>query len=293
MKKVFTLLFAAITGIAHAQNCTNAGLEICSPGSTLSTDFRNAIQISGTGQPLSAGAQYKFSNAVPGLHLDAVITINAIVNATIKGNIDDDNAANETGVAASQASLFVPHIVPDEVLSCSNRSGYVEFTLQFYTHYNGNAAPVNGTEIALANINFLNFDIDGITIGANGAFKETSAIKTVGPDPANHTFNNSELTQTGNTNGWMLTYGSTINRTGIANCAEVAQKSVFFNPVSAITFRLGYEYTAPVNCTSVNIQPVADYGIRLSCFKLPAAGPLPVSLVNLSADYAPEKANIS
>lgn len=294
MKQVFTLLLVAIIGGAQAQTCTSNGFEICNPGSALSTDFRNAIQITGTGQPLSVGAKYKFSNAVPGLHLDAVITIDAIVNATLKGNLDDDNATDETGVAASQASLFAPHIAPDETLSCFNRTGYVEFTLQFFTHYNGNAAPVKGTEIALANINLLNFDIDGMAVGTNGKFKETCAIKTVGPDPANHTLNTTELTETGINNGWLLTYGSTTNRTGIANCAEVAQKSVFFNPVSAISFRLGYEYTAPAaNCSGINLLPVGDYGIKLSCFKLPAAGPLPVSLVNLSADYAPEKANIS
>lgn len=293
MKKVFTLLLIIAVFSAHAQTCTTTGFDVCNPATSVITDFRNAVQISGTGNPLSAGSKYKFSNAVPSLHLDAVITINAIVNATLKGSIDDDGAADETGVAASQASLFAPHIAPDEALGCTNRSGYVEFTLQFYTHYNGNVVPVSGTEMAIINVNLLNFDMDGLTVGTNGWFKETSAVKTVGADPENKTFLSTELTEDANNNGWLLTYGSTVNRSGLARCAEVAQKSVYYNSLSAISFRLGYDYKASSNCRGSNIQPTADYGVRLSCFNLPAAGPLPVSLVSLSASYSPDKANIT
>ncbi len=293
MKKVFTLLLVIAIFSAHAQTCTTTGFDMCDPATSVTTDFRNAVQITGTGSPLSAGSKYKFSNAVPALHLDAVITINAIVNATITGDIDDDGAVDETGVAASQASLFAPHITPDEALGCSNRSGYAEFTIQFYTHYNGNTIPAGGTEIAITNLNFLTLDIDGSATGINGWFKETAALKTVGADPVNSIFQSSELTEDGNSNGWLLTHGSTARRAGLARCAEVAQKSIYYSPLSTITFRLGYDYKAPSTNCHGNIQPVADYGVRLSCFSLPAAGPLPVSLVSLSASYSPDKANIT
>jgi hypothetical protein len=297
MKKVFTLVFTLYFFCAHAQTCTTTGFETCDSGATIKSDFRNAVQIEGTGNPLSIGAKYKFSNAVPDLHLDAVVTINAIVNATMKdaGNpgIDDDAATNETGAAASQVALFAPHIAPDQILSCTNRSGYVEFTIRFYTHYNGNIAPADGTEIAISNLNFLNYDMDGSIVGTNGWFKETGAVKTVGPDPANYNFLSTELTNDANNAGWLYTYGSTTNRTGLARCAEVTEKSVYINPISTISFRLGYDYKAPANCNGISMQPTADYGIKLSCFYLPAAGPLPVSLVNLGATYQSEKANIT
>jgi hypothetical protein len=179
MKKVFTLLFALYFFNAHAQTCTTTGFEICDSGATIRSDFRNAVQIEGTGAPLSIGAKYKYSNAVPELHLDAVVTINAIVNATMKDasnpGIDDDAAINELGVTASQVPLFAPRIAPDQILSCTNRSGYVEFTIRFYTHYNGNFAPADGTEIAVSNLNFLNYDLDGSTVGTDGWFKESGA----------------------------------------------------------------------------------------------------------------------
>jgi len=298
MKKVFTLLFTISILSSRAQTCTTTGFETCDPGTTVSSDFRNAVQIAGTGNPLTVGAKYKFSDAVPGLHLDAVVTITAMVNATMKGatnpGIDDDAAVNESGTIASQAALFAPRIAPDQALGCTDRSGYVEFTLRFYTHYNGNAEPAIGSEIAVANLNFLNFDMDGLSVGSNGWFKETGAIKTVGVDPVNSNFQLTELTEDANYNGWLLTYGSTANRAGLARCAEVVERSVYLNPIATISFRLGYDYKAPsANCAGINIQPTGDYGVRLGCFNLPAAGPLPVSLVNLGAAYQSEKANIT
>src|SRR4051812_19628163 len=103
MKKIFTLLPALIFAyISFAQTWTIAGFNVCDPATAVSSDFRNAVQLSGTGSPLSVGSKYKFSNAIPSLGLDAVVSIDAIVNATmaVNGNtaIDDDGIANESGV---------------------------------------------------------------------------------------------------------------------------------------------------------------------------------------------------
>ena len=292
MKKIFTLLLVLSAVLTlRAQTCTTTGFDLCDPGTGVSSDFRNAIQISGTGSPLAVGAKYKFTNAIPTLNLDAVVSIDAIVNATLPGTIiDDDGVSDETCIAASQSSLFSPRIAPDQTLTCNNRSGYVEFSIKFYTHYNGNNLPSPGTEMAVANLNFLNFDMDGFSVGSNGWFKETGYVKTNLTDPANYSSSATELTDGGNINGWLLTYGSASERTGIARCTQVIEKSVYFKPLTTISFRLGYDYKAPTNnCNSTSIQPVRDYGVRLGCFNLPAAGPLPVSLVNFNATDASGK----
>jgi hypothetical protein len=282
MKKFFTLLFTLFFAyISFAQTCTTSGFNICDPATAISSDFRNAVQISGTGTPLLVGSKYKFSNAIPSLGLDAVVTIDAIVNATMTSagntNIDDDGIANETGITGSGAALFSPRIAPDQKLSCTSRSGYVEFTIQLYTHYQGNGTPVAGTEIAVRNLNFLNFDIDGSVVGNNGWLKETGAIKSEGADPMNYSAPGTVLTNGGYNNGWLVTYGSAAERTGLAGCNELVEKSVYSRNITHISFQLGYDYKAPgTNCGNSNIQPIRDYGVRLGCFDLPAAGPLPV-----------------
>jgi hypothetical protein len=291
MKKIFTLSFALlIVTILHAQVCTTSGFDICTAGSGIASDFRNAVQITGTGSPLTVGAKYKFNNAIPSLGLDAVISIDAMVNATMSGasspNIDDDNSADETNATGTQASLFAPRIAPNQTLSCTNRTGYVEFTVKFYTHYSGNAAPTPGTEMAVSNLNFLHFDMDGAVEGNNGWFKEIGYAKINGADPVNYGSAATELTSSGNNGGWLLTYGSTAERNGVSRCAEVIEKSVYTAPQTAISFRMGYDYKAPSsNCGNISTQPTRQYGSRFGCFNLPAGGPLPVSLINFAANY--------
>jgi Secretion system C-terminal sorting domain len=290
MKKIFTLTLAALTAFGlQAQVCTTSGFDACS-GNGVVSDFRNAVQISGTGAPLTIGAKYKFNNAIPSLGLDAVITIEDMVNATMTGaanaNIDDDGVANETGTAGAHAALFAPRIAPDQVLSCSNRTGYVQFTIKFYTHYSGNAAPAGNAQIAVANLNFLHFDMDGSVVGNNGWFKEIGYAKVNGTDPVNYGSAGTELTGTGNVGGWMKTFGSTNERTEVSRCAEVIAKSVYSLPQTSISFRMGYDYKAPsTNCAAVSMQPTRQYGSKFGCFSLPAGAPLPVSLVNLAANY--------
>ncbi len=299
MKKIFTLFFTAVVAISlQAQVCTTTGFDVCAPGSGTVSDFRNAVQIAGSGTPLTVGAKYKFNNAIPSLNLDAVITINAIVNATMAGaaspNIDDDGAADETGTLSSQVALFAPRISPDQLLSCTNLTGYVEFTVRFYTHYIGNNPPAPGSQIAVSNLNFLHFDMDGSSQGNDGWYKEIGYVKVNGTDPVNYGALNTELTSTGNIGGWLLTKGSITERNGVSKCAEVIEKSVYTLPQSAITFRMGYDYKAPsTNCSLISIQPTRQYGSKFGCFNLPSGGPLPVSLINFAANYNEGKTNIS
>ena len=300
MKKIFTLSFTLLALISlNAQVCTTSGFDVCDAGTGIVSDFRNAVQIAGTGASLTVGAKYKFNNAIPSLYLDAVISVDAMVNATMAGaaspSIDDDGAADETGTASSQIALFAPRIAPNQILSCSNKSGYVEFTVKFYTHYSGNAMPTPGAEMAVSNLNFLHFDMDGSMQGSDGWFKEIGYAKINGADPVNYGPATSELLSSGNNNnGWLLTTGSTNERNGVSRCSEVIEKSVYFFPQSAITFRMGYDYKAPTaNCSSISIQPTRQYGSRFGCFNLPSGGPLPVSLVNLAVNYNAGKSNIT
>ncbi|MGC4100218.1 T9SS type A sorting domain-containing protein [Ferruginibacter sp.] len=295
MRKIFTLLFLlAALPASYAQVCTPSTLDACFASSGVSSDFRNAVQISGTGNALTTGAKYKFSNAIPSLHLDAVVSIDTMVNALFDHYIDDDAAVNETGVAGTQAALFAPRIMPDQKLSCSNRSGYIEFTVKFYTHFTGNTAPANGTEMAVNNLNVLQYDIDGFAVGTDGSFKEVFYIKSPSQSIINYKAAASELADAGyNNSGWLLTYGSNTDRNGVAACGEVMQKSTFYDRQTAVTFRLGYNYKAPATCNGTSIQPVRDFGTAMGCFTLPVAGPLPVSLVNVGAVYNAGKVDVT
>jgi hypothetical protein len=297
MKNMYLLLCCFILPFAiQAQPCTSTGFDICR-GAT-ATNFKNGIQINGTGAPLTAGAVYKFTNAIPGLNLDAVISLDNIVNATMTSTltpaIDNDDAADENGITGSQSQLFAPRIAPNQSLSCYDLSGYVEFTLKFYTHYLGNTLPTAGTEVAVANLNFLQFNLDGNKIGNDGWIKKTIALKLNGNAPAAFTSTTTELTQSGNISGWLITNGSTTNRNGIANCTEVISKSLYYLPQTTFSFRMGYQYKAPaVNCAATAIQPTLQFGAAAGCLQLPSGGPLPVSLTNVDAVYNNGKAIIS
>jgi Secretion system C-terminal sorting domain len=302
MKKIFLLPLAVFaTLLLTAQPCTTTGFDVCSGGSTVVTNFINATQVTGTGAALSVGAKYKFDNVttISALSYDAIITIDAIVNATLSGalnpNIDDDNAANETGTNGTQSALFAPRIAPDQTLSCTDRTGYVEFTVRFYLHYSGNGAPPTAA-VALNNLNFLHFDMDGGTQGNNGYFKEIGYVKVIAAgNPTNVGGSNTELTNGGNVGGWLLTRGSSTERDGVSRCAEVIEKTIYTGLQSSISFRMGYEYKAPSsNCNSISIQPTRQYGSKFGCFTLPGGGgPLATKMKDLTVTYNAGNATLS
>jgi hypothetical protein len=293
MKKFFISSLAVLaTFFLIAQPCTTTGFDNCSNSSAVVTNFINAVQVTGTGTALSVGAKYKFNNVatVSSINYDAIVTIDACVNATLSGaqnpSIDDDNAANETGTNGTQSALFAPRIAPDQVLSCTDRTGYVEFTVRFYLHYTGNGNPPTSA-VALNNLNFLHFDMDGGTQGNNGYFREIGYVKVIAAgNPENFGSAGTELTSPGNVSGWLLTRGSTTERDGVSRCAEVIEKSIYSGSQSSVSFRMGYEYKAPsVNCNNISIQPTRQYGSKFGCFSLPSGAPLAVVMKDLSVNF--------
>ena len=135
--------------------------------------------------------------------------------------------------------------------------------------------------------------MDGNVQGNNGWFKEIGCAKVNGTDPVNYGAAGTELNCSGNNGGWLLTYGSTNERTGVSKCAEVIEKTIYTLPQTAIIFRMGYEYKAPsTNCSSISIKPTRQYGSKFGCFNLPGAGLLPVSITGLAVNYNDGKTNL-
>lgn len=300
MKKIFTLIAAtAALTTAYAQPCTISGFDVCT-GNAPVTSFTAGILVNGTA--LTKGAAYKFTNVTQGPNvIDAVITIDDIYNATLS-DIDDNNAGDETNMPGSHAALFAPRISSDVDLKGTARRGWVEFTVKFYNHFPGNTLPSsNATVASLANLNFLHFDMDGHTVGANGWFREIGYVKmpnSTTTDLINYGSANTELSSGGTvTEGsgkWLLTLGSTTERTNVSRCAEVIEKSAFTTAQSSISFRMGYDYkpTSPYNNENEG-RPVRQYGSKFGCFNLGSVAVLPVSIIKFSAVYNKGISNIA
>ncbi|MFZ4059053.1 MAG: T9SS type A sorting domain-containing protein [Ferruginibacter sp.] len=300
MKQFFTFLTIALAATAQAQVCTTTnGIDNCPVNTTTSiTNFSNPTLFSGTA--LTKGAKYKFENVItivgtPNQILDAIITIDSLSNATMTNvtspSIDDDGASDQNG--ATIVGLFAPRIAPDVNLTCTNRSGFVQYTITFYPDFTGTTLP---TPAVVSNLNFVHYDIDGFPVnssagGVNGYYKEIGYVKKLSANnPINNASTSTELTNAGTVNeingtSWLLTYGSTTERTGVSKCSEVAYSSNFSTAQSSVTFRMGYDYKAPVPCNGASNRPTRQYGSKSGCFNLPGGGPLPVSLNNLSVAY--------
>lgn len=284
---------------SYAQTCTITGFDVCT-GANPVTSFTNATLVSGTA--LANGAKYKFNNVTASLgSLDAIITIDNNSNATLL-SFDDDNATDETGVAGTQAALFSPKIASSSDLKNNAQVGYVQFTITFYLHYEGNTVPpVTSLPTPVANLNFLHFDMDGYKIGTNGYFREMGFVKMPSltlNDLLNYGAANSELVSGGMASSsgdqWRLTYGSTVERVGISRCAQVIEKSVYALPQSSVTFRMGYDYKPPTPYANQNSgKPQRQYGSKFGCFSIPVAAILPVSLLNFAVNYNNGVANLS
>ncbi|MBS1510100.1 MAG: T9SS type A sorting domain-containing protein [Bacteroidetes bacterium] len=279
MKHSFTLATLLLFYLlVPAQQCTTGSFDVCTGNKSVTGNFINATLIPGTGNALMAGAKYKYEYAIPFLNLDAVLSIDDVVNVAIV-KLDDDNT---TAGGIQQPSMFAPQIMPAQKLGCTASTGYAEFTIKFYTHYNGTVLPPAGAEIAVAGLHLFNYDMDGFTTGNDGWVRELHSVKMSGADPANYYAPGTELQAANFTPGWILAYGSTKERTGLAYCDEVTEKTIYSNPQTGISFRLGYDFKAPSTGCNAALQPTRDYAVRMGCFYLPAAGPLPVSLINFN-----------
>lgn len=290
MKQIFTMLALLFVGAQSFAQCTITGFDVCT-GANPITSFTNATLISGTA--LTNGAKYKFNSITTGIGaLDAIISIDGSSNATLY-SFDDDAAADETGVARTQAALFSPKLSTNSNLVEAARTGYVQFTITFYTHYAANTLPATGVlPVPVANLNFLHFDMDGYKIGTNGYFREIGCVKMPSLNPGeliNFGSVGSELTTGGivnDGNNWMLTNGSTTERDGISRCAQVIEKTTYTLPQSSVTFRMGYEYKpASPYANQGQGMPQRQYGSKFGCFSLPSGAPLPVSLLSFAVNY--------
>ncbi|MEO5941972.1 MAG: T9SS type A sorting domain-containing protein [Ferruginibacter sp.] len=298
MKQIFTLFFAVVLSAQSFAQCTITGFDVCNGASPV-TSFTNAQLVSGAA--LANGSKYKFNNVTSGIGaLDAIITIDGNSNATLL-SFDDDNAADETGVAGTQAALFSPKIGASSDLVNAAKSGYVQFTVTFYLHYVANTLPpVLSLPVPVANLNFLHFDMDGYKIGSNGYFREMGAVKMPSitlTDLLNYGAVGTELSSGGMVNdlgdNWRLTYGSTIERDGISRCSQVIEKSVYAIPASSVSFRMGYDYKPASPYTVSQGKPARQYGSKFGCFSLPSAAPLPVTLTAFSVNYNNSVANVN
>jgi hypothetical protein len=294
MKKMFTLLCAAVlcaTSSAqnpvncNASNCTtNSTIDQCPAGSTnVVTNFQSAVQKTGNpcGNGLCVNSVWRYTNAatIGSNQVDAEIKIIAINNAVLD-NMDDDAATDQAGV--SIASFFGPRIGPDVNLNNSNRRGYVEFEIRFYQHFT-NPALNFSTLQPVNSLNFVHYDIDGHSNGANGWFRELGDIKEVSTtNPALTASAGTELTTDGSSGaGWRGFLGSVCERTGVSRCAEVAVSAKYTGAQTTVSFRMGYDYKAG----SGEGSPVRQYGARFGCFDFPGGGSLPVTLSNLGINY--------
>lgn len=291
MKQILVVAVAHLfISSAIAQNPACGVLSSSCTGSNVASDFRNPVVFSGT--DLTLGVKYKFDNVItlpPGstpATLDAIVEVSAISNAVMQ-DVDDDAATSDaSGTTVNVPDWFSPRIKANvNNFACTDLRGYVEFTVTFYPHFTGTTLP---TPYAVSGLNFIHYDMDGHTVGNNGWFKEIGYEKILSASNPQLVVNNpSELTngglQTGNYN---LYLGSTTERNGVSQCAEVAIIAKYNNAQSSLSFRMGYDYKAPTTCSG-NQEATAyrQYGAKFGCVSFPSGGPLPVSVIGLTASY--------
>jgi hypothetical protein len=294
MKKMFTLLCAAVlcaTSFAqnpincNSSNCTtNSTIDQCPSGSSnVVTNFQNGVQRSGNpcGSGHCVNSVWRYTNVatVSGNQVDAEIKVVAINNAVLD-DMDDDAATDQAG--NSIANFFGPRIGPDVNLNSSNRRGYVEFEIKFYQHFTNNALNFITLQ-PLTGLNFVHYDIDGHSNGANGWFRELGDLKEISTsNPAINASAGTELTTDAASGaGWRGFLGSVCERTGVSRCAQVAVSASYTGAFATLNFRMGYDYRAGSN----EGNPVRQYGARFGCFDFPGGGPLPVTLSSLGINY--------
>ena len=275
--------------------CTAAS-SICPAGSPNTvTNFNDRQCVSSTGQN-SVGAVWKFYNvatdnsnpAIP-LQVNATITIDDAYRATVV-DFDDDNATDQNNVALP--NLFAPTISADQNLSSTDRSGYVQFKITFYKNTISGAANkwdiANYTSVvALTGLNYVHYDIDGISDNSY-ELRETGVIKQVsGTNPLISVNANSELNNynyTGDGAAWRGFMGSVCNRDNTSKCAEVVSAFKFSGALSTVTFRMGYNYDR-FSGNGLNDQPGRLYASTFGCFTFPQPVFLPVKLLSFSGSY--------
>lgn len=282
----------------NSSDCTPPLSENCASGSTVVTNFINPTLRAGSAN--SVGAVYSFYNVatVSGQQINATVTIDAASNVSMSGSdfsIDDNTATDQDG--NSIAGFFAPRITPDQILTNTDRRGYVQFTIRFYME-NGTAGqqyPGDFTTLQpLTGLNYIHYDIDGNPCenGSGGWFRETGVVQDVVGSMINANVP-TELVSYTYTDGsnWKGFAGSVCERPGVSRCAEVAVAANYLTAQSTITFRMGYDYN--YTTSGFNIQPTRQYGSRFGCFEFPLQGTLPVKFLSFTAQRIRSNVNLS
>jgi hypothetical protein len=312
MKKI-NLLFAAIltASLAWAQPtqpaapvscnssaCTPPVSETCAGGGTnVVTNFQNATLRSGS--PTSLPAVYTFYNVatVTGQQVNATVTVESSLNVNMNGSnfsVDDDAAVDQA--SASIASFFAPRITANSNLTNADRRGYVQFTIRFFTE-NGTAGqqyPADyTTPQLLLGLNYIHYDIDGISVGTGGWFRETGVVRDVVGSTINADASTELVSYTYADGGFNYKgfAGSVCERDGVSRCAQVTAAANYITAQSAITIRMGYDYN--FTNSNFNSAPTRQYGSRFGCFEFPELATLPVRLLSFSGSMQQQSAKLS
>ncbi len=283
-QSLIILILITIANVTVAQNpICNELVSSCGNNTSVS-NFQNAQLFSGTA--LSIGAKYKFSNMFTesnGNKIDGICEITKIVNARLL-NIDDDLAVSTaSGQSVNAANWFAPLIRSDiNQFGCSNRTGYIEFTFTFYKQFTGTTLP---NEKNVSGLNFVHYDMDGSNVGTNGWFREIGYEKYINSsNPVLLLSPLSELSNAGlQTDNFYKYMGSTTERNGYSQCSEVALIAKYNNPQSSMTFRMGYDYKAPTNCSANTMTtPARQYMAKFDCVGFPTTT-LPLKFLQINA----------
>jgi hypothetical protein len=263
----------------NVNNCTSANSSTLSSSATI-TNFQGGVKKAGItqGNGLSVGSVWQYSNiaAQNGNTVNAEIKIVSVVNADLR-KMDDDTDEDGNGVTVD---FFAPRIQPDVVCDdiTSERRGWVEFEITFFANN-------FSTPVALENINFVHYDIDG---GGNTTswFREMGyVLKPAAGNPTIQAYTGTELvghsfTETNQL--WDGFVGSIGERTGVSSCSEVAVQANFNTPQSKISFRMGYDFKAEAGSGFHYGRPVRQYGAKFGGFNFPSIQSLPVKFGNFS-----------
>jgi hypothetical protein len=289
--------------VCNAANCTttiggNPWDQCIAPNTSFVSNFSTGQLFSGTA--LSAGAVYRYKNVgtVGGVQINATVTVNSLFQAVLD-NIDDNASADPTVTA----DLFAPRIRTDVgSLTTTDRRGYVQFTINFYTEaapvlagfHTGAGAAANNTAdfttaIALSNLNYIHYDNDGNTAGTSGTgwFRETGTV-------LNNTPGNINVVASGTTELKYYTYadagntfigfaGSVCERNNVSSCTQVAEYYRFNVATNSLTFRLGYDYQGGPGASGTT--GARQFGTRFNCVNLPSQGSLPLTLLNFNVTH--------
>ncbi len=275
---------AQLPASCNSNNCTDYSSIFNCPNGTLPSTGVMQTPTQKLGNPCGDGlcnnSIWRFASiATQGtITLNAEIKIVNVTNAIIE-DIDDDISI------VGGTYFFAPRIKPDiDLSSVVDRKGWVEFELKFFDAGSGGGY---SNLINLEQLNLLIFDIDG-SGNSTDWFREIVNIKKTNAlsNPSLRGYAGTELVDNSfveNGNTWVGYTGSVCSRSGLGLCAEVAAQASFSSPQNSISFRLGYDSKNGGGGIS---QPVREYGIKLSCFKIPTASNLPVNMTNLTLTKA-------